>query len=95
MQAERIARNTPIQGSAADILKLAMVAIDRRLREEAWPAIMVCTVHDELVFEVEPGEAERLAQMVKGEMEGAGRQAGISVHLRVDVGHGPSWADAH
>jgi DNA polymerase-1 len=56
---------------------------------------MVCTVHDELVFEVAPDRVEALGQLVRAEMEDAGRRAGISVHLRVDVGHGATWAEAH
>jgi len=89
MQAERIARNTPIQGTAADILKLAMVA----LREPIVPcARMLLTVHDELVFEVPEDSAERAAQIVREKMAGVVK---LVVPLVVDVGWGRTWADAH
>ena len=88
-QAERIAQNTPIQGTAADLLKLAMV----RFREPvADGAEMVLTVHDELVFEVPEGGAEEAAAAVKKVMEGV---MTLDVPLVVEVGHGATWADAH
>jgi DNA polymerase-1 len=91
-QAENVAMNTPLQGTAADVIKLAMIRIDRRLSAESWSARMLLQVHDELVFEAPPGEVERLTEMVKAEMSGA---AALSVPLVVDVGVGATWADAH
>jgi DNA polymerase-1 len=89
-EAERIARNTPIQGTAADILKLAMIALGR---EEAAPgARMVLTVHDELVFEVPEALAEEAGARIRERMSGVIK---LSVPLLVDVGWGKSWADAH
>jgi len=88
-QAERIAQNTPIQGTAADLLKLAMV----RFREPVLPGVqMVLTVHDELVFEVPEGAAKEAAAKIKAEMESVMR---LDVPLVVDVGFGTTWADAH
>ena len=89
--AERIARNTPIQGAAADILKIAMIRVDTRLREEKWPATMLLTVHDELVFEVPSEKAQALADMAQKEMEGSFE---LRVPLKVDVGMGPNWDEA-
>ena len=89
-EAERIARNTPLQGTAADILKLAMVALGD---DDAVPgARMVLTVHDELVFEVREGKEKHAGALIKERMEGAMK---LRVPLVVDVGSGRSWADAH
>src|SRR5439155_25949116 len=90
--AERIARNTPIQGTAADILKVAMIRVDERVRRDGFPAKMLLTVHDELVFEVAEARAIELSQLAKAEMEAVMK---LDVPLRVDVGVGPTWADAH
>jgi DNA polymerase-1 len=90
--AERTAINTPIQGSAADLIKMAMVAIDRRLAEERLRATMILQVHDELVLEVAEAERERAADVVRAEMEGVYT---LKVPLRVDVGWGRNWAEAH
>jgi DNA polymerase-1 len=90
--AERVAVNTPIQGTAADLIKMAMVAVDRRLAQEAFRARMLLQVHDELVFEAPPDEVERLTAMVRQEMSGA---LEVEVPIVVDVGVGDSWADAH
>jgi DNA polymerase I len=90
--AERTAANTPIQGSAADIIKMAMVAIDRRLRDAGLEAAMILQVHDELVFEVAEGDCERTAVIVREEME---QVFPLDVPLRVDMGMGRSWAEAH
>jgi DNA polymerase-1 len=90
--AERIAQNSPIQGSAADIMKTAMVRIHARLREENLRSRMVLTVHDELVFEAAEGEHERLEQLVKETMESAVK---LSVPLVVGAGWGESWGEAH
>jgi DNA polymerase-1 len=92
MTAERIATNTPIQGSAADLIKVAMIRIDRRLEAEKFPARMLLQVHDELVFEVEASAAERLAKLVTDEMAHA---VELDVPLKVDVGWGKSWLEAH
>jgi DNA polymerase I len=89
--ARRMAINARIQGTAADLLKKAMIAIDRRLREENPRACLLLTVHDELVFEVPEGEAEEVAAKVREEMEGV---ASLKVPLVVDVGWGKSWYDA-
>jgi DNA polymerase-1 len=88
--AERFARNAPIQGSAADILKLAMLRMDRVCA--GGRARMLLTVHDELVFEVPEGEAAAFAQVARAEMEAAYT---LAVPLKVDVGVAPSWAGAH
>jgi len=90
--AERMATNTPIQGSAADIIKVAMVRIDRRLQDEGWRSRMLLQVHDELVFETPPDEVDRLETMVRAEMEGALQ---LDVPLDVAVGRGPNWLEAH
>ncbi|MFZ4460488.1 DNA polymerase, partial [Enterococcus gallinarum] len=74
--AERTAINTPIQGSAADILKIAMIEMARRLKEEKLQATMLLQVHDELVFEVPESELEQLNQLVKEVMEHA-----VSLHV--------------
>jgi len=91
-QAENVAMNTPLQGTAADVIKLAMIRIDRRLLDEGWQARMLLQVHDELVFEAPPAEVERLTAMARQEMADA---ATLAVPLVVDVGVGDSWADAH
>ena len=92
--AERVAVNLPIQGTAADILKRAMIdvqqALDRR-RAAGARARMILTVHDELVFEVPEGEVDEVLPLVKAGMEGAMR---LSVPLTVDVGVGANWRDA-
>lgn len=91
--AERQALNSPIQGSAADIIKRAMIAIDRRIADEGLGSRMLLQVHDELVFEVATGEREALEAIVRAEMGGA---ADLSVPLEVQVGVGPNWdAAAH
>ncbi len=90
--AERNAINYPIQGTAADIIKIAMVAISRRLQQEKLQARMVLQVHDELVFDVPEGELETLQALVREEMEGA---ASLSVPLLVDIGSGHNWREAH
>lgn len=85
---ERIARNTPIQGSAADILKIAMIAVERRLEHETW-AQMVLTVHDELIFECAEDRVEELVALTRPLMEDA---VELGVPLRVDAGWGRTWA---
>ncbi|MFW6198916.1 MAG: DNA polymerase I, partial [Acidobacteriota bacterium] len=88
---ERVAVNTPIQGTAADLIKLAMVNLDRRLRAEGSGAAMLIQVHDELVLEVPEEEVESAAPLVRGEMEHA---VELEVPLVVDIGHGSNWMDA-
>jgi DNA polymerase-1 len=89
--ARRMAINARIQGTAADLLKLAMIAVDRRLRREHPGSRLLLTVHDELVLEVPEGQAEAVAALVKEEMEGV---AQLQVPLVVDAGWGPSWYEA-
>jgi len=89
--AERTAQNTPLQGSAADLIKVAMLHIHEALRREGFHARMLLQVHDELVFEVPESEVERLTPLVKRLMEGA---AALSVPLVVDVGVGKNWLEA-
>jgi len=89
--AERTAVNSPLQGTAADLIKLAMVHIDRRLRVEKFQAAMLLQVHDELVFEAPPDETQKLAVMVKQEME---QVYALEVPLVADLGVGENWRDA-
>jgi len=89
--ADRMALNAPIQGSAADIIKMAMVAVDRALAAESLESRMVLQVHDELVFEVVPGERERLEELVRREMVGVVQ---LRVPLEVSMAFGRSWAEA-
>jgi len=88
---ERQAQNAPLQGSAADLIKIAMVRIHRALAEGGFAARLLLQVHDELVLEAPPDEVERVAILVKGHMEGA---AELKVPLVVDVGVGDNWLDA-
>jgi DNA polymerase-1 len=90
--AERNAINYPIQGSAADIIKVAMVKIDRRLSAEGLKAYMVLQVHDELVFEVPEAELEQVRELVRDEMENA---VTMDAPLKVDIGYGKNWKEAH
>jgi DNA polymerase-1 len=90
--AERNAINYPIQGSAADIIKVAMVKIDKRLRDEKLQTRMLLQVHDELVFEVPPEELEQVSELVRTEMENA---VPLDLPLKVDIGTGENWAQAH
>jgi DNA polymerase-1 len=90
--AERTAINTPIQGSAADIIKLAMIRIDAELERRSLPARMIMQVHDELVFEVEVGGAQEVARLVQYEMESV---ASLAVPLVVEAGIGANWDEAH
>jgi DNA polymerase-1 len=88
--AERTAINSPIQGSAADIIKLAMIRVDQRLREQGGQALMLLQVHDELLFEVPEDETPAVADMVKREMEQA---YALKVPLIADVKAGKNWRD--
>jgi DNA polymerase I len=85
---ERLAFNTPIQGSAADIIKVAMLRIHERLKEGGYGSRMILQVHDELVFDVATNEEEALRDLVRQEMESA---CELDVPLKVDMGLGPSW----
>ena len=87
---ERTAANSPIQGSAADLIKIAMIRIDAALREKDLTTKMLLQVHDELVFEAPPGEVETVSDLVRHEMEQA---AVLSVPLVVDIGVGDNWLD--
>ena len=89
--AERTAVNSPLQGTAADLIKLAMVRIHRKLEQDAWQAAMLLQVHDELVFECPPEEVAPLSALVKREMEGVRE---LNVPLVVDIGTGDNWRDA-
>jgi DNA polymerase-1 len=88
--AERTALNSPLQGTAADFIKLAMISIDRRLTEENLETKMILQVHDELVFEVPHNELEAVSKLVREEMEGVYKMA---VPLLVEVCSGPNWRD--
>lgn len=90
--AERTAINTPIQGTAADLIKKAMIGIHRRLGSEGCSARMLLQVHDELLFEVPETEREKTAELVRQEMEGV---ESLDVPLRVELGWGKNWAEAH
>ncbi|MEZ5403536.1 MAG: DNA polymerase I [Bryobacteraceae bacterium] len=89
--AERTAVNTPLQGTAADLIKIAMIAIDRRIRQDKMQAGMLLQVHDELVFEAPPEEVEDLSHIVRAEMEMA---ASLEVPLVAEVSSGDNWRDA-
>ena len=89
---ERVALNMPIQGTAADIIKIAMVNVHRRLAEEGLEAKLILQVHDELIVECPDSEAERVKEILTYEMENA---AALSVPLTVDAHIGHSWAEAH
>jgi DNA polymerase-1 len=89
--AERTAVNTPLQGTAADLIKLAMVRIDAALETSRAQSAMLLQVHDELVFECPPEEVETLSSLVKREMESVRE---LAVPLVVDIGVGDNWRDA-
>jgi DNA polymerase-1 len=89
---ERLAVNSPIQGTAADVIKIAMVRIAGTLKREGMETRMILQVHDELVFESPAAERERAVELVRGGMEEA---AELSVPLRVETGSGANWAEAH
>ena len=89
---ERTAVNTPIQGTAADLIKLAMIHIQSELRKRKLRSQMILQVHDELVFEVPDDEIEIMKQVVKERMEGA---LALSIPIKVDMGVGRNWDEAH
>lgn len=90
--AERTAINTPIQGTAADLIKVAMISISRRLKQTGHVAKMILQVHDELVFEVPKEELGTVSELIRREMEGA---LELSVPIKVDIGAGRNWYEAH
>ncbi len=90
--AERVAINTPVQGSAADLIKRAMIAVDRRLRDEFPGQLMLLQVHDELLLEVDEDRVDDVSKMVRHEMESA---LSLDVPIVVDVGVGRNWDEAH
>jgi DNA polymerase-1 len=90
--AERNAVNAPIQGSAADIIKIAMINIHKKLKSENWQSKMLLQVHDELVFDVHNSELEKIQPMIKHEMENA---FNMIVPLEVEIGSGKNWLEAH
>jgi DNA polymerase-1 len=89
---ERTAVNTPIQGTAADLIKIAMIHIQQRLAREGLKSKMILQVHDELVFEVPDNEIEAMKKLVKEEMEGV---VTLLVPISVDMGVGKNWDEAH
>jgi len=90
--AERTAINTPIQGSAADLIKLAMINIDSALQDRKLKSAMLLSVHDELVFEIPPEELDTVPPLVKSLMENIWD---LKVPLEVNVAVGNNWAEAH
>jgi DNA polymerase I len=88
--AERTAVNTPLQGTAADLIKLAMISIDRELAERKLKTVMVLQVHDELLFEVPESESDEVGELVRAEMEGVIQ---LDVPIVADLGFGPNWRD--
>jgi DNA polymerase-1 len=88
--AERTAVNTPLQGTAADLIKLAMIRIDAALRERQLKSRMTLQVHDELVFEVPESEIETMRSLVREQMETAHP---LTVPLLVEIGVGKNWRD--
>ncbi len=89
---ERVAMNAPVQGTAADIIKIAMIRVYNRLREEGLRAKLILQVHDELLIEAPKEESERVAELLKQEM---GQAATLSVPMEVEVGVGTTWQEAH
>jgi len=89
---ERVAMNAPIQGTAADIIKIAMVGVDRRLRREGLKSRLVLQIHDELLVETAADEKEKVEKILSGEMEGAAK---LKVRLEIDMKSGDSWYEAH
>ena len=92
---ERIAVNSPIQGSAADLIKVAMIDVNNALHHELPHTKMILQVHDELIFEVPEKELEEAKRLVKTVMEATGAKLGLSVPLKVDLGTGHNWRVAH
>ena len=93
--AERTAINTPLQGTGADLIKLAMISLDRKLTERKLKTRMILQVHDELIFEVPVEEKSEVEALVRAEMEGVAKEgvATLKVPLVADLGFGPNWRD--
>ena len=89
---ERVAKNSPIQGTAADIIKLAMVNTARRLKDESIDAKVILQVHDELIIESSKDDCQKAMDILKTEMENAVR---LSVPLTVEIKSGENWYEAH
>ena len=89
---ERVALNAPIQGTAADIIKIAMVRVYRRLKKEGLASRLILQVHDELIVECPEAEAQRVRDLVKEEMEAA---VSLAVPMEVDAKTGKDWGEAH
>ena len=89
---ERALINMPIQGTAAELIKLAMINIQNKIISENYNAKMILQIHDELIFEVPKNEIENFSKLVKFEMENAME---LSIPLKVEYNFGPSWYDAH
>ncbi|MFM7841900.1 MAG: DNA polymerase, partial [Nitrospira sp.] len=92
---ERQAVNSPIQGSAADVIKVAMIAVHKKLHAALPATKMILQVHDELIFDVPEQDVATARTLVKGEMEATGAKLGLSVPLKVDLGVGRNWREAH
>ena len=90
--AERNAVNAPVQGSAADIIKLAMIKIQNKIAERDFKSKMLVQVHDELVFEVHKNELEKMKSLIKNEMENVYQ---LGIPLKVDMDVGLNWFEAH
>ena len=90
--AKRTSINTPIQGSAADLIKISMINLSKRLKSEGLDVHMILQVHDELVFEVAEKELDRVKSVISEEMESA---LELNVPLVVDIGYGKNWFEAH
>jgi DNA polymerase-1 len=90
--AERTAVNTPIQGTAADLIKVAMIKIDNEFKKRKLKSAMLLSVHDELVFEMPPDELDDTCKLVKDIMENVWK---LNIPLKVNVGTGENWAEAH
>lgn len=92
---ERMAINNPIQGSAADLIKVAMIAVSRRLKADMPQTKMILQVHDELIFETPETNIEAAKELMRSTMEETGVQIGLTVPLKVDLGVGCNWREAH
>jgi DNA polymerase-1 len=84
--------NTPIQGTAADIIKMAMINITAKLQQKGFASRLIMSIHDELVFEVKEDEIIEMETLIKDEME---HVITLAVPLKVSLGKGPNWAAAH
>jgi DNA polymerase-1 len=89
---ERVARNSPIQGSSADIIKIAMINVDKKLRESGTGAKLLLQVHDELLVECPREHADEVLELLRDEME---RAVGLNVPLKVEAKCGENWYECH